>query len=208
MEQNSVNASTSDSASGDVDYKALYESTENRRKDAQSTLTPVQQENARLKAELATLKTIPQALPVDVQEKLDELKYSDPDTWRVELNKAEADQMQNTEASIKTKQGEIISEMSQEDIVRRTKSFFATHPEVDPKVIIDSMPKKLQEQLDNGTLSLEEALQKGIDLVNGATVMSVLAPSTPDIGKVAGSEKPSDKAKVEQSSQDWASAIV
>lgn len=201
-------ASTPASTAGDVDYKALYETTENRRKEAQSALTPVQQENARLKAQLAVGNSVPMQLPVEEQERLDDLMYSDPQAWRVEANKAEQTLKQNYEAAVETKQGEIIAEMTQEQIVQRTKDFFATKPDVDPKTVIDIMPKKLQEQLDNGDITLDEYLQKGVDLLKGATVASVLAPNSPNLSDVAGDRKPSSEAIKKQSNTDWGAALI
>ena len=205
---NDTNASTSGSTTGDVDYKALYESTEKRRADAQSALTPVQQENAELKAKLAVSSSTLQALPAEEQTRLDDLKYSDPDAWRIEINKSEALHKQSTAEQVETKKNEILAESSQAEIKQQTLSFFAAIPEIDPKVVIDSMPKKLQEQFDAGELTLNAYLQKGVDLVKGASVASVLAPTDPDLGKVAGSNAPTNEAKVAQSKQDWGTAVI
>ncbi|RLA58964.1 MAG: hypothetical protein DRQ78_11205, partial [Epsilonproteobacteria bacterium] len=193
--------------SQNVDYKALYETSEKRRKDAQSTLTPVQQENAELRAENATLRTTPQVDVVE-QERLDDLKYSDPDAWRREVNQAEIAQQQVYKESVQTKKEEIMANMSNEEIARRANAFFADKPEIDPKVVIGAMPKQLQTLLDDGTVTLEEALQKGIDLVNGATVKSVLTTTTPNLGTVAGSKAPTSEAKQNQSKQDWGATLV
>lgn len=207
MEKDSVNASTPNSTTGDVDYKALYEAAEKRRKDAHAALTPVQQENARLKAQLAVGPSTP-AIPVEEQERLDELMYSDPAAWRIEMNKAEALQKQQYEAAVETKEKEIISELTQKQVTEKTQAFFATMPEVDPKVVLDAMPKKLQDQLDNGEIGLEEYLQKGVDLIKGAPVASVLAPTAPKLSDVAGDKKPSVEARKAQSNEDWGATLI
>lgn len=204
-----MNASTeTGSTTESVDYKALYESTEARRKEAHSSLTPVQQENARLKAELATLKSTPAQLPAEEQQRLDDLKYSDPDAWRNEINVAEASLKEQNEQAIKAKEKEIVAELSQAEVTNRTKDFFAKQPELDPKTVIDSMPKVLLDQLDKGEASLEEVLQKGVELFNGATIKSVLAPKSPKLSDVAGSKAPTDGAKKQQATQEWGATLV
>lgn len=209
MSDKLVNASTdtSKTPSTDVDYKALYETSEERRKEAQSTLTPVQQENARLKAELAVQGTIP-VVDAAEAERLDDLKHADPEKWREELNQAEEAHNKAYNAAVDAKQVEIVSEMDQAEVTRRTKAFFAGIPAVDPKVVIGSMPKALNDMIDAGEIGLEDALQRGVDLINGATVSSVLAPSSPNLSKVAGANEPTNDAKKKQASQDWSSALV
>ncbi len=98
--------------------------------------------------------------------------------------------------------------MTQQEVTQRTKEFFASHSEVDPKVVIDSMPPALHDLIDSGSVTLEEALQKGIDLVRGATIKSVLAPKDPNLSQVAGSKAPTDAAKQSQSNQDWGGQLL
>jgi len=194
------------SASTDADYKALYETSEKRRKDAQSVLTPLHQENARLKAELATQGSAPQ-ISSEEQDRLNDLKFSDPDVWRAEANKADLALTKAHEEAVDAEYGKIVTEMTQEQLVANAKKFF-TDKSIDAATVINSMPKALQTMIDNGEIPLEEGLQRGIDLVNGATVKSVLAPSSPNLSNVAGSDKPTDGAKVKQQQQDWSSAVI
>jgi len=70
------------------------------------------------------------------------------------------------------------------------------------------MPKALQQMMENGEISLEDGLQRAVNLVNGATVKSVLAPAAPNLSTVAGSKEPTDGAKQVQSAKDWGSALV
>lgn len=209
MSDELVNASTTDPGSKgqEVDYRDLYETSEKRRKDAQSVLTPLQQEVARLKAEIA-IGANGSALDVAETERLDDLKFSDPEAWRVEMNKSEEAQSKAYEAAVEAKKVEIVAEMTQSEVTDRTKAFFAGRPDVDPKTVIDSMPKALNDMIDAGEIGLEDALQRGVDLINGATIASVLAPSSPNLSKVAGSPQPTTGAKVAQSNKDWGSALI
>jgi len=212
MEDTSVNASTNSSVAArtDVDYKALYETSEKRRKDSQAALTPTQQQLATLRAENAILRENqgPAVVNKEEQSRLEDLKYSDPEVWRTEVNQQEALQIKQREEAIATKKGEIISEMTQEEVTRRTKEFFASQPGIDPKVVINSMPPALHDLIDSGSVTLEEALQKGIDLVRGASTLSVLAPKDPNLSQVAGSKAPTDAAKQSQSNQDWGGQLL
>jgi len=210
MSDNTQLASTNTkvTTSTDADYKQLYEASEKGRRNAQAELTPVQQELSRLRAENAILKEQPGAnVDSTEQDRLNDLKFSDPDKWRAEMNESDKSQAQAYEDRVKTKQAEIVTEMTQEQLVANTKAFFA-NKDIDPAVVINSMPKALQSMIDQGEITLDEGLQRGIDLVNGATVKSVLAPATPNLASVAGSDKPTDQAKMQQSNQDWGEALV
>jgi len=210
MSNTDMNASTEASVtpSADVDYRALYETSEKRRKDAQSSLTPVQQENARLKAELAIQSSTPSTFDAATAERLEELKYSDPDAWRLEYNAAEQARTKAHEDAVKAKEIEIVSEMTQAEVDTRMTQFFAARPDIDSQVVLDSMPKAILDKIDEGSIGLEDALQKTLDLMNGATVASVIAPSSPNLGDKAGSREPTDNAKRAQASQGWANALV
>ena len=199
---------TSVTPSTDAEYKSLYETSEKGRRNAQAQLTPVQQELSRLRAENAILREQPDTA-VDNTEKarLDELKYSDPDAWRTEINKFEQSQDKSHADRVDAKYGEIISEMSDEQMVATTKRFFEGKS-IDPAVVINAMPKGLQDLIDTGSITLEEGLQRGVDLVNGATIKSVLAPGTPKLSDVAGSSKPTNEAKAQQSNQDWGAMVL
>jgi len=210
MSDNTQLASTNTkvTTSTDADYKQLYEASEKGRRNAQAELTPVQQELSRLRAENAILKEQPGAnVDSTEQDRLNDLKFSDPDKWRAEMNESDKSQAQAYEDRVKTKQAEIVTEMTQEQLVANTKAFFA-NKDIDPAVVINSMPKALQSMIDQGEITLDEGLQRGIDLVNGATVKSVLAPKTPNLASVAGSDKPTDQAKMQQSNQDWSNMVV
>ena len=210
MSDNTQLASTNTkvTTSTDADYKQLYEASEKGRRNAQAELTPVQQELSRLRAENAILKEQPGAnVDSTEQDRLNDLKFSDPDKWRAEMNESDKSQAQAYEDRVKTKQAEIVTEMTQEQLVANTKAFFA-NKDIDPAVVINSMPKALQSMIDQGEITLDEGLQRGIDLVNGATVKSVLAPATPNLASVAGSDKPTDQAKMQQSNQDWSNMVV
>ena len=73
-------AQNQDAAQAQIDW-------EKRFKDTQAAFTKSRQELAATKAELQAAKEMQQfAMPADVKARLDELKFSDPDAWRVEMN--------------------------------------------------------------------------------------------------------------------------
>ena len=82
-----MHAST-DITTGGQSLNTKLEVSEKRRADAQAALTPLQQELARLKAELAAAKTphTPDITP-ERQKELDDMKFTKPDEWRGEMNK-------------------------------------------------------------------------------------------------------------------------
>lgn len=175
---------------------------EKRRRDAQAALTPLQQENARLKAELAATNTQPTTVVTpEVQAELDDLKFSDPDAWRVKMN--EIDQS-TTEAHTK----QVDAETRRELAILEKEQFFQNNPGLNPDLVRDVIPDAIKSRYEAGEISFSQVLEIGKKLVDGAPVASVLAPSTPDMGGTSGSSTPTDTAKKKQVKQDWEKALV
>ncbi len=196
-----VNAST---PSGNESGKVLdpLELAEKRRKDAQAALTPLQQENARLKAELAAAKSQPTTVMTpEKQQELDDLMNTDPVKWRLEMNRIESE--------TKTATDEQLKELTKIELDKEyTRSFFEANPDIDKDVVKQIIPTTIQKQYEAGEITVGEMLEIGKKLLDGAPVASVIAPNSPKIGDVAGSDKPSNNSKQKQVEVDWATAQI
>lgn len=197
-----VNASTPDTGSGEKAKDPLAVA-EQRRKDAQAALTPLQQENARLKAELQEQKhsVNTSVITPEKQTELDDLKFTDPDKWRTEMNTIE---QENQKAS----QSRIDEETKKQTDIATTQQFLRQNPNLDAKLVQQVIPSAMKGKYEAGELSMQDLLDAGKKLLNGATVASVMAPNTPNIGDVAGSDKPTDQAKQKQVEKDWTKTLV
>ena len=197
-----MNASTNtDNTDGGKGLSPL-ELAEKRRRDAQAALTPLQQENIRLKAELAAAKTPnePTVTP-DEQQRLDDLKFTDPEAWRNEMNKIESES-----SKAHTEHVDRLTRIETDKV--QAEAFFNAHPELDKEVIKQIIPTAIQKQYEDGELTIGQVLDVGKRLLDGAPIASVIAPKNPEIGKVAGSDKPTEQAKQKQVEVDWSTAIV
>ena len=91
-----INADTQNPSGSENNQPATVD-WEKRYKDTQSVFTKSQQELKAVKAKLDVLEklTSPQIqVTPEVQKELDDLKYSDPDAWRVKMNSLELEARQ------------------------------------------------------------------------------------------------------------------
>ncbi len=196
-----MHAST-DTTDGGPSLEKQLEVSETRRKDAQAALTPVQQENARLKAELAATNTpLENVLTPEQTAALEDLKFTNPDEWRRQMNE------QETKAEVAREKIVANSTKVETDKIE-AQNFYKENPGIDPKIMVQIVPIAIQQRFENGELTMKETLDIGKRLLDGAPIASILTPDSPQIGKVAGSDKPSEKAKTEQVKIDWGSAII
>lgn len=200
---NDKNASTKDNSNGGKGSKpSELEVSEQRRKDAQAALTPLQQELARVKAELAAAKspTEPTITP-ERQQELDDMKFTKPDEWHKQMKEIESD-----EKVVKDKELDRLTKIETDKV--QAQSFFEANPSLDKDVIKQIIPNAIQKRYEDGELTIGEVLNIGKKLLDGAPIASILAPDSPKIGDVAGSDKPTDSAKKKQVEQDWATVQI
>jgi len=201
----------------DADWQKKAETAEQRRRDTQSMLTPLQQDNIRLRAENEVLQTQSVGHPKVVlepaeQTRLDDLKLSDPDIWHKELNTLEQTARTQAQAAYKSEvDAKVTEKITTEEKALRQKEvlkFFEDNKDVDMESFNNVIPVSLQNAMANNEITVKEFLDKGAEIVRGAPIASVIAPNSPDIGAVAGSASPSKEAIDKQKNTDWATALV
>lgn len=200
-----------------ADWQKKAELAEKRRRDTQSVLTPVQQENARLKAENKVLQDLAAGAPTlsldsETQARLDALKYKDPEAWRLEMNNLEVSAHKQARADFEQKvQSEVeVTFTAEEQAVNRdlAAEFFKVNTDLNPEEFESAVPAGLAEDLKSKKISIVEFLTKGAEVIRNIPTKSSKAPNSPNIGGVAGSVNPSEEAQVKQSKKDWAHSIV
>lgn len=178
---------------------------ERRRRDTQSAYTRTSQENARLKAEVNHLAEGWQAdfaatQSPEVQAELEELKYADPEAWRVRIN--ELENVRKTKFN--ERRTEIVEKAKGESEVeyrtRAIEEFAAAHPEIalTDEVIANDIPPRFTNELKSGKITFVQFLDNCAEYLSKGRVVKPqeeTANSQPDLGKVAGSDYPSDAAK-------------
>lgn len=171
---------------------------EKRFKDTQAAYTQSRQELAATKAELQAAKEMQQfAMPADVKARLDELKFSDPDAWRVEMNAFEQSKTakfnelhaNNTEA--------ILSELSQADRVQTLLEFNRLHGvEITESLLQNEIPNRIHNELNSGTIDYATYLAKCVEYMRTPKVIAGTQEvlGQPNIGKIGGGATPGEAA--------------
>ena len=186
---------TADTSTQDVDWKAEAEKAEKRRRDTQAAYTKSQQELAQLKATVAVLERTakPQVDQAKLAE-LEDLKFSDPDAWRVKVNSLEAEVQKQHEAEIAT----AAKNLSDYEIRQATlEEFKATHPGFE--LSDDDIPPRIAKKLAEGKVSFEEFLEEVHSYLTAPRVVGETAKTLeqPNLSKVGGGNTPSQAAKSE-----------
>lgn len=171
---------------------------EKRYKDTQAAYTKSQQTLKATSAKLEVLETLttPKVeLDTETQERLDELKYSNPDEWRKEMDKIEAKARAEHQAKINeaADAAALESELERRDRVleefNRANGF-----EITDENIKYDLPLRITQQLENGEVTFEQFLENAYKYLNtpkrvgdGNEVMG-----QPDLGSVGGGDSASD----------------
>ena len=218
MEYPGQTASGSDAGNSpaSVDWQKKAELAEQRRRDSQAALTPVQQENARLKAENEVLREQSggPSLSLDEAEatRLEDLKYSNPDAWRQEVNGLEAKAhkagKEMFDEKVQAKAAEHLTVAEKAANRKVAEDFFAVNTDLDGETFHKLIPVGLQEDVIAGKITVSEFLDKGAALIRNAPVELQKAPESPDLGSIAGGAAPSDGAVKKENDKSWEHAYV
>ena len=180
-----------DAAQAQIDW-------EKRFKDTQAAFTKSRQELAATKAELQAAKEMQQfTMPADVKARLDELKFSDPDAWRVEMNAFEQSKTAKFNEISATNTQAILSELNQEDRVQTLKEFNSLHGvEITESLLQNEIPNRIHNELNSGTIDYATYLAKCVDSMRTPKVIAGTQEvlGQPNIGKIGGGATPGEAA--------------
>jgi hypothetical protein len=189
---------------------------EKRYRDTQSSYTKAQQRAKQLEIENQELtksweQDAAKTLSVRERARLDELKISDPDTWREEITKLESSKKQE----FTTKRQEISTKTARElEVARRqelVEAYNKSHPDtpLTDEVIENDIPPRLTKQLEKGDITFDEYLAKCDKYLNAPRKLEEgeEAPNTPGFATARGSNRPSKEAIAAQSSSDYTKEI-
>lgn len=180
-----------------VRYAAMAEK---RRRDTESALGKTTQ---KLRAEEATRKELEKRVagqtvisPED-QQVLNELKFSDPEAWRIQMNAIE----QKATTSLHEELSTISSNASQQaEFDRRVgvlAQFNLDNPDypVTDEAIINDIPPRITKKLDKGEISFEDfLLEANKYLATPKKIAGTEVQEQPNLGSLGGGSTPSRKA--------------
>jgi len=187
METNPTDASgTSKAVNIETPTKEQYDEAVRRWKGAQAKLTPVQQELAQTKAELAAAKQTPsfaQSIDPAKAAELDTLKTEDPEKWRSELNKLEQDFQQNVQQTVSAQARKEIEQAALNE-------FFASNKDITPDALDKGITKADEKEYENGKITMDELLTRAKNRLDTATIKQSNPGERPNIGDTPGTSSP------------------
>lgn len=179
---------------------------EKRFKDTQAGYTKSRQEIAELRAQLAvTAKSTP--ISAEEHDRLEDLKYTDPDTWRKELGAIEAKQTQtyNEELAKTTKE---LTALEQREIAFN--EFQLNHPDIiiTDDVINYDVPKRITSKLEKGEITFEEFLEEAYSYLKSPKVIGGRnEEAQPNLSNMGGGSTAAAYATTEDIKQSYKNEI-
>ena len=179
----------------DTTQKSVEHDYKKRFKDTQAAYTRSQQRLKELEAELEALKAAgrpPLQIDKETAEKLEELKFSDPDTWRIEMNKLEQEANRTYNQTISEAKAKIKQESEMEYRQRVLREFQETHKNIviNDDVLAYDVPPRFTKQLENGEVTFEEFLHNVANYLKSPKVIGTNdgVLEQPDLTKVGNAE--------------------
>ena len=172
---------------------------EKRYKDTQAAYTKSQQELKAVKAKVDVLEKLTThqiQIDAEAQKELDDLKYSDPDAWRAQMN--------NLELDARSKHQNLISAAEQQAAIqaemdRRTQvlnEYNRSHPgfEITDEVIQLDVPTRITKKLVSGELIFDDFLGEVKEFLYAPKKVGTTNKivGQPNLGNVGGGDTPSD----------------
>lgn len=196
----------------EVDYKELYDREKKRARDNQAAFTKSRQELSVLKKEAQLLEEKLRGsivLPAEQQEELEALKYEDPDAWFAKKQQYEQNVLSELEKQKEVKREEALQlaqKQTQEDYIA---NWLTDNPEISMDMIQLDVPPRIHKAYEEGTLSIDEFLEKSKEYLL-KTTKKLVSPKTNDVkdlNKIPGGGKPSQSAVQKQNDADTALEI-
>ena len=167
---------------------------EKRYRDTQAEFTRKAQEAAALKAKLKVYEETAKPtmhIPSDKQQELEDLKYSDPEAWRAEMNKLEEAYKADLNKKIEATANEL-TELERRELV--LKDFYASHP----GFVLDDqdIPPRISNKLAKGEITFEQFLSETYEFLHKPRKIATgdKPLNQPNLSKVGGGDTPDANA--------------
>jgi len=204
------NTDTTQANPEEVNYEKMF-------KDTQAGFTKGQQRIKELEAERDVYKALApnpmDNLNEDVQAELDDLKYSDPDAWRIRLNEVEGQERTRlneriTETTSKaTSEAAIQFELSRRGTVLESFNANSDTPLTDDQLAND-IPPRLTKKLEDGEITFEQLLVEAHQYIHTGRAIKGADElvGQPNMNSTAGGTASGDKRPDKTASQKYANS--
>lgn len=191
---------------------------EKRRRDTQTSYTKNQQALKALEAEKAKLLEQLTSLnkpsfSEEEQEELNDLKYRDPEAWRVKVNQLEHQKLTDSQARLAELTGEAKKAAEiQFELERRAqvlKEFNESAPiAITEELIAMEVPPRITSKLEKNEISFEEFLVEVSTYINkGKTIGNPTTINQPNMSTIVGSNTPKDMKPEKSLSEAYKNTI-
>jgi hypothetical protein len=179
---------------------------EKRRRDTESAFSKERQRAAALEAEARELRNqLAQRIKVEVPPqdaaRLEDLKYSDPEAWRKEMNRLEQASLANLNTQFSEASRKAAGEIEVERRRQVLDEFKAANSDFDltDEIVSNDIPPRITKKLEQGKVSFEEFLVEVRDYLSHGKVIGDPSPvkTAPNLSTVGGGSKPDANAKTE-----------
>lgn len=167
---------------------------EKKRREAQEALIKSRQELKKLeeankKLQERVYNNVHIELSEEEKAALEELKFTDPDAWRIKMNQLEEEAKKKAKESL----NEVMTEAEKAAELERRRiileDFLAKNPGIviNDEVIENDIPPRLTKKLENGEITFEEFLEESKKfLIKTGYVIgdTVKTPNSPNLNKV------------------------
>lgn len=190
---------------------------EKRYRDTQAEFTKTRQENKALKAEKSVLlnKAVSTAqinLTDEQKEELENLKFEDPEAWRVKMNTLEREarkkRQEELDEEVKQVSTSSLEEQEKELRAKTLEDFRTQYPDVtiDDNVIANDIPPRIVKKLENGDVTFDQFLEECYTyLKTGKVVADTKVSNGPNMNKSGGGNNPDENAVAEDVIQSYKS---
>lgn len=188
-----------------------------RRRDTQASFSKNQAELTRLKAQQTATeaeweKDAIANLSKVQQNKLEELKATDPDAWRAKITELESEAKTTFTKRKQEVATKAHTETENQYRERVMEEFVAANPELEitDEVIADELPPKFLKQLEKGDVTFEEFLTNAKTYLTKGKVIKGDGQTTtkvPDLSLVGGSNTPDEAAIAADIKQSYANDV-
>lgn len=171
---------------------------------SQQTLKETEAEVAALRKKLADVTAGRLELSKDERKELEELKQNDPDAWRVEMNRLEAESQKAIQEELDTVTEEVKQKAGADYELKRRYQYLEEFNKdrevpITPEILDTEIPPRITNKLAEGKLTFEGYLDEVAEyLEKGKTVSKKKAEQTTDLNKLNGSSTPNANKKEEE----------
>ena len=188
-----------------------------RTRDAQRALSKAQLERERLAKEKEELEKIArEAVPADFQltpeqiEEIEKLKFTDPEEYRIRVNKLEEEARRKQDERLREIQEKARQEAENMYLSQTRQAVLEEFRKANPdvpitdEVLANDVPPRFTKELNEGKYDYETYLQKVAQFLRANKVVAGKEiPDTPDLGNLAGATTPGKVAAEKQGKVDY-----